>query len=230
MVNGSHVFLVGMFPVAFAVAGCDVEGGLPPQDAGLGGTTSGGACSGSCGGGGSSGNLDAGLGGSAGDVPDAGPPAAPVNLWADSGFEAGNAGWTSLGNAVVSRVTDVSHAGAASLHVANRTMEWEGAGRDVLGSVTAGTTYEVAAWVRFASASEARLTLMRHCSTDSGIGAFMPLATASAGTEWTLLQGTFEAPTCDLSELTVFIETTLSTLDDEQVDYYVDDVSLMAVP
>ena len=228
-----HVFLVGVFPVALALAGCDVDGALPPLDGGVGGTASNGIPTGSCGSGGSTGNLDAGLGGSAGGDPgDARAPA--VNLWADSSFEAGMDGWTPVGNPVLSRSTEDSRTGAASLHVGNRTQYWEGAGRELLSLVTAGSTYEVAAWVRLASVQEspvqASVTLKRNCAGDSEIGTFIPVATTTVGAEWTLLQGSFEAPTCDPDELLAFLEigSVASALD--AVDYYVDDVSLTAAP
>jgi hypothetical protein len=90
----------------------------------------------------------------------------------------------------------------------------------------------VSAWVRFADAlaspASTRLTLQRRCPQDSELGAFTALVTASVGAEWTLLQGTFEAPTCEPTALTVFIETVPEDM--ARADYYVDDVSLIAVP
>jgi endo-1,4-beta-xylanase len=230
----ARVFLAGVFPVALVLAGCDVQGVLPSQDGGVGGTTS--ECSGTgyCGSGGSAASVDAGSGGSAatGDPADASTPAA--NLWADASFETGMDGWTPVGNARLSRSTEVSRTGAASLQVADRAMPWEGSGRNLMSFMTAGTTYEVSAWVRLASVPaepvEVRLTLMRRCETDPQSGSYVAMDTTTTDGEWTQLLGSFDTPTCNPTELLAFIETGGITDLEATPDYYVDDVSLTVVP
>jgi hypothetical protein len=233
MVDGlARVFLVGVFPVALALAGCDVDGVLPQAlDGGVGGTTSSGTGGSSGESGGSDALLDAGRGGS-GNPADASTPV--VNLWEDASFEAGMDGWTPVGNARLSRSTEASRTGAASLLVASRVMDWEGPGRSLMNIVPAGGSYDVAAWVRLANAPESpvetRLTLKRRCDTDPELGSFVALATTTAEDEWTPLLGSFEIPACALTELLVFIEVGSIMSETPLPDYYVDDVSLTATP
>lgn len=200
-------------------------------DAGSAGS-SGGGSGGSGGTGGSSGGAggDAGSGGQGGS----GGQEIPVgNIFPDPSFEEGLAGWVPFGTGTqVVLATDVAHTGSQCILTSNRDDTWMGPSHPIDALVIPGVAYTVKAWVRSAKAGfySATISLKTECiGSVATYGAIGPIGDITAD-EWIELTGTFVAPTCDLLELLLYIEGPPAAVGvDEDVDYYVDDVSLEAV-
>jgi endo-1,4-beta-xylanase len=82
------------------------------------------------------------------------PPPPPVGIVLSTDFEDGLDGWTARnaqGNPTVAVTTAEAHGGAQAALVSNRTGQGDGIGHDVTGLVVPGGTYEITAWVKFAS-------------------------------------------------------------------------------
>jgi hypothetical protein len=89
--------------------------------------------------------------------------------------------------------------------------------------VTAGTSYDVSAWVRVSAESQVNVLVKQACQGEATT--FLTLDARAATTcGWTLLRGQFEAPSCTLTDLGLVIEGANSG-----VDIFVDDVALFAI-
>jgi hypothetical protein len=234
-------FLLGCLSALLALPSCkdeptdvieNVGGGC--SAAGNAGESSQAGSSGSAGGGGAP--VDAGAGGTSAGAGGSGiTPVPGQNVFADPSFESGTNGWSCLGPCVVSLADDDAHTGTASLFVTNRAQDWNGPAYDITDLVAPGATYQIRGWLRRASqnAEDAgplsqqslRITVQRKCVTDPAEGYFEPLGVGELQADWGELSGTLEAPTCELTKLVVFFEGPPA-----DVDLYLDDVSLAAMP
>lgn len=161
----------------------------------------------------------AGEGGS--EAIDARPP--DGNLIPEPSFESGHSGWTAFGPSTIVDVEGSAHTGLKCIAATNRAAPWQGPMFAVDSVVAGGTSYEASAWVRVTEGNVmTHLTLRTLCEgmTDS----YTAVAGSLVGDEWTLLTGTFTAPTCTLDALDLFIEGPPAG-----VDIFVDDVELVAV-
>lgn len=105
------------------------------------------------------------------------PPAGQVALSTD--FEDGLDGWGARDNGTgaptVAITTDPVHAGAQAASVSARTSQGSGIGHDVTGILEAGVTYEVSAWVRFASGEPVDDVWLSLARTTDGATAYSTL-------------------------------------------------------
>jgi hypothetical protein len=88
--------------------------------------------------------------------------------------------------------------------------------------VAPGTTYQISAGP---GSDIAQISLRRQCAGD-GEPSYLALAAGEASqADWRKLSASFEAPTCELTQLAVYFEGPAAG-----VDFYLDDVSLAAMP
>jgi hypothetical protein len=206
-------------------------GRASPAGSGGGGVAGSGGSASLAGSGGAT--ADAGPGGTSGTGGSAVTPVPDRNLIVDPSFETSLGTWSRFGPASLTRTTDVAHSGSASLLVSNRKETWQGPAYDVTDLVSAGAEYEVRAWLRQASADPVPsaantvwLVLRRDCAQEEpGVGASTPLASATLDADWAELTALFQAPTCTLDSLVLYVEGLPAG-----VDLYLDDVSLVPTP
>jgi hypothetical protein len=147
------------------------------------------------------------------------------NLITDPSFEAGHSGWAPFGTLTIVDVEGDAHGGLKYIAATNRSQQWMGPDLAVDSLVTGGTSYEVSAWARVTGENlPTNLTLRSSCEGNPDT-TYTVLASDTVGDEWTLLTGTFAAPTCALLELDILVEGPPAG-----VDIFVDDVALRALP
>ncbi|GIG27630.1 endo-1,4-beta-xylanase [Cellulomonas marina] len=117
-----------------------------------------------------------------------------------SDFEDGLGPWVPRGDAdgdpVVAVTTTQAHGGAQSALVSGRTTQGDGIGVDLTGLVSAGTTYEISAWVRMADGSAADdvwLSLARTAGGTTSYDTVAQLPDVTAGA-WSELTATYTVP------------------------------------
>lgn len=77
-----------------------------------------------------------------------GGDAEPVNLIPSGSFEDGYVGWSTFGNAILSRSKQNPHGGEYCLRTSGRTTGWMGPSFELLATLEAGKLYQATAWVR----------------------------------------------------------------------------------
>jgi hypothetical protein len=148
--------------------------------------------------------------------------AQPINLIPDPSFEAGHLGWNGFSGYDIVDVIDPD-TGYKCIRTENRSASWHGPKRRVDSLVSAGARYQVGAWTRVAVGLEpTTLMLITKCQGASTL--YTVLQGGSAGDAWSQRLGEFTAPTCTLESLEIFIEGPAGG-----IDFYVDDVSLIAL-
>jgi GH35 family endo-1,4-beta-xylanase len=149
------------------------------------------------------------------------PPGTPPNLIANSSFEIGSDGWTSSGGRLrASQRT--AHTGERSARVTDRTVSSQGAVHDALSLVTAGTTYDVSAWVRISGATTDTVVLGAKTRCAGGADLDIVLASTTATSDgWVQLTGQLAVPDCLSEAIDVVIAGPAAG-----VDLHVDDVAL----
>lgn len=136
-----------------------------------------------------------------------GPGPEPGTVVIDSDFEAGLDGWAPRDGgpgAPTVALSDVAHGGEQSAIVTDRVNQGAGIGRDVLGVLEPGATYEVSAWVRFAEGQpgdELWLSLQRDSSFQT-LGQFTGITNAG----WTEITATFAMGAAETTAL-LYLET-----------------------
>lgn len=148
-----------------------------------------------------------------------GEPLGP-NVIANPGFETDTSGWNGQG-ATLTTTTAQKHSGAQSALVTSRTQTWQGPLYNLLPVAQRGATYQLDAFVRVDSATSqpAQLTVKSTCD---GATSFTAIANGTAtNTDWLELTGSYQVPTCNLTELAVYAEGPAAG-----VNMYVDDVSV----
>lgn len=156
--------------------------------------------------------------------------AAPTVTSLSSDFEDGLDGWVPRGDAdgdpTVEVTTTQAHGGTQAALVTGRTTQGDGIGRDVTGLLTAGTTYDISAWVRFgegAPTDDVWLSLQR---TSEGATTYDTVAQLTGVTSgaWHEIRATYQMPEAESAFL--YLET--SYPDGSAADLLVDDVVISA--
>lgn len=145
------------------------------------------------------------------------------NIVNNPGFESGTDYWYGFGDVNVS-ADAMAYSGSASGLVSGRTASWQGLAQTITASVEQGKTYQVRGFARIAGAasSDVRLSVKTNCGGTDSFGA---AASATAtDVDWVTLDGSLTVPTCDLNELTIYVEGA-----PEGVAIYLDDVSVRQV-
>lgn len=117
------------------------------------------------------------------------------NIAVNGDVENGTTSWGTRGDATIVRSTADRYAGNASLFVSGRTAYWQGATFNVA-TLTAGNTYEVAAWVKLAPGElpeTLKITGKLVDDTDTATyNEYTEIASAQVNADgWTLLSGTY---------------------------------------
>ncbi len=117
------------------------------------------------------------------------------NIAVNGDVENGTTNWSTRGNATIVRSTADRYAGNASLFVSGRTAYWHGATFNVT-TLTAGNTYEVAAWVKLAPGELPETIKITGKLVDDADTAtyneYTEIASAQVTADgWTLLSGTY---------------------------------------
>jgi glucuronoarabinoxylan endo-1,4-beta-xylanase len=150
--------------------------------------------------------------------------AAAQNLVTNPGFETGDTtGWLAFGSPTISAETSQVHSGTYSCLVANRTATYMGIAQSFLGTLQAGQTYDVSAWVRLVGGGNQTIQLTMQ-KTDGGVTSFAAVASGSVSSSgWTQLSGQYiYNPSGAVSVLNLYAEMPSSTTN----SYYIDDVQL----
>ena len=115
-----------------------------------------------------------------------------------TGFEDGLGAWGPRGteSAPVVTLSESARTGAAAASVADRGDTWHGLGASVADVFTAGSTYELSAWVRLApgeTSTDVRLSVQR--TVEGADDAYDTVATATGVTPdaWVQVTGTYQA-------------------------------------
>ena len=116
------------------------------------------------------------------------PPVGEVALSTD--FEDGLDGWEARDNGTgaptVAITTDPVHGGAQAASVSGRTSQGSGIGHDVTGLLQAGVTYELTAWLRFASGEPVDDVWLTLATTTGGTTSYQTLGQfdGMSNSEW----------------------------------------------
>jgi endoglucanase len=154
--------------------------------------------------------------------------AAAANLLSNPGFESGDvSAWEPFaGAATLTRVTDESHDGAASLFVHNRTQTYGGPSQDVTASVTSGTRYIVSAWVKMASDDAVRPSLNIKRMVGGSTSYLTIHSMPTSHTRWVKLSGVYEHPAeGTTTEVRVYVHGPATDM-----DFWVDDLQVEPFP
>jgi hypothetical protein len=151
-------------------------------------------------------------------------PEVETELVTNTGFETNTSGWTGSYGTSISSSTLRAHSGARSLRIANRNIAaWQGAEYNLLGKVVPGETLEASLWARISGASSDQVLFTLRTVCQGSPTDYINVATGTAtNSGWVKLTGTFEAPTCTLSELGIYAEGPAPG-----VVLYIDDVSIV---
>lgn len=155
------------------------------------------------------------------------------NIHSNSGFESDTGWWYLTGSGAIAQSADFAHSGTYSLLNSGRTVDWNGAGTNLIqnGFLTQpliqGETYLFQAWVRLSGLPSATVALSSTITCD-GTTTQPWLANGTANdTGWSLISGEFAVPTCPGSGLTAF--TLIVNHPDPVANIYLDDFSIQQV-
>lgn len=139
-------------------------------------------------------------------------------------FETGTDGWTSWGSSSVSVSSGNAKTGTGSLKITGRSESWNGAGKTMLGTLSAGKTYEISTWAMYeVGADEEEIKLQLKYKDTEGTDNYVSIATANAVKgEWVEISNVEYTVPEDAVEYTMYFETT-----DSLIDFYVDDVTIV---
>lgn len=157
-----------------------------------------------------------------------------AELIVNGGFENGLDAWSVHDTADISISSDVYHSGSGSLHITNRTATGAGAQQYLTGKMMPGKVYRVSAKVRYDAATAPETRAFNICFQD---GDWQTIEIMGSGTitkgQWGTIEGTYTVPAeQELTEPRIFIETSWTAeqdLENDLMDFYVDDVSVMDV-
>ncbi|GAB3164542.1 hypothetical protein GCM10027059_20820 [Myceligenerans halotolerans] len=156
------------------------------------------------------------------------PPASGTVLSTD--FEDGTlGGWGPRNGADDSgfgvAVTDAyAHESTYSAGITNRESTGDGIGLDVTGTLQAGVTYDVSAWVRFADGATPGDVWLSLAHTSDGETTYDTLAQfdGMSSTSWQQVMATFTMPSAD--DALLYLETDYNG--ENLSDWYVDDIEI----
>ena len=135
-------------------------------------------------------------------VIDAPPSADIMNLVDNPSFETNVDGWVAWG-ATIAVDPGVAHAGTQSAIVTNRTATFQGPVYTLTNDVQTGDNYTATAWVQIATTDPVILTTKTVCDSTT---TFSNIAQAAGVPgQWVQLSGTVVAPSCNLTELDVYV-------------------------
>ncbi|MDF3065186.1 MAG: xylanase [Polyangiaceae bacterium] len=144
------------------------------------------------------------------------------NIIANGDFEADASGWFSWAGTVgVTSATSVT--GSQSLLVSNRPSNGPAA-TNLTSRVAAGTSYQVSIWVAVQGAAEASVNVTQkvECDGAASYGWLASPVTVQQG-QWVELTGTLAVPSCNLTDLLIYVEGPPAG-----VDLLLDNVSVRA--
>jgi endo-1,4-beta-xylanase len=149
----------------------------------------------------------------------------PVNLVGDPSFEQGYSPWLGFGAAILENVTTQPHSGTKCIAATNRVDNFSGPAYPAHLIATEGETYTIGMWLRAETgAHNGELWLKTLCEGSAAIYGAIPGAFSVVDTEWAYIEGSFIVPTCELLELTAYVQGPAINM-----TLYMDDASLYLV-
>ena len=141
-----------------------------------------------------------------------------TNLLSDGTFESSQGGWFTWGSGTLAVSSARAHSGSQSLLFSNRVGNGPIA-HSLLGTVTAGKSYQVSMWTTIGGAASASVNMTQAIGCD-GVDSYAWLANPVTVTDgsWVKLSGTLNVPNCNLTNLLVYLEGPGTG-----VDMYLDD-------
>ncbi len=146
------------------------------------------------------------------------------NLIGGGDFEAGVGGWFGWGGTLTAS-SERAHGGSQSLEVSNRSDGAGTAAYDLTSAVQPGASYALRVYVSIAGAATAPVNVTRKAVCAGEEDSYVWVTSNGAVSEqgWTELSGVLEVPSCELTNLLVYVEGP-----PDGVDLYVDDASVRA--
>lgn len=162
------------------------------------------------------------------DIVVTGPPTEPEGPTAvvANDFETTTAPWVPRGSTVALTSTE-AHGGASSLLVSARQASWAGTQADVTGTLLAGESYDVAAWVKLPAGTVGTSQVKVTAQTEDGVASTQytqvttPVDVTADG--WVQLTGTWVRP-AGLTSVILYVEAT--DIGAAHPDLLVDDVTV----
>ncbi|MFC8682856.1 endo-1,4-beta-xylanase [Microbacterium ureisolvens] len=151
--------------------------------------------------------------------------AAPITVSATD-FEDGSTGpWGPRGGVTLTVTDAEARSGTRSVAVTGRTAEWQGLSASSSGLLTAGTTYEISAWVKLPAGTEGtsglHFTAEQIPATGSNTYSWIGGAVATTAGSWVQIGGTYTVP-AGLASVNVYIEA--APIDGRHPSFLVDDI------
>lgn len=151
--------------------------------------------------------------------------AAYAGMASNGGVENGLSGWSSIGG-YISRTTQDSHNGAASIQISNRNATWNGITFKPAPLVN-GTQYNVSVWVKLAPGTQSANIILTGKRTDdadtSTTKEYVRVASVRANDyQWTELKGSYTQSGTPFQHF--IIES-----DNNRASYYADDMTIEAI-
>ena len=144
---------------------------------------------------------------------------ASANILENGNAEAGTRGWDATGGATLAYLAAEPAEGAGALVLRDRNSASDGMKQDLLGSLTAGQSYDVELWLRAVSSSSSFVIELRTTGVLSGLRS-ASVTTSTIGNTWTKVSTTL-TPTA--AGLLLGAELKISTAA-RTSDFLVDDV------
>ncbi|MFE5407469.1 endo-1,4-beta-xylanase [Microbacterium sp. NPDC056569] len=153
--------------------------------------------------------------------------AAPITVSATD-FEDGSTGpWGPRGGVTLTVTDAEAHSGTRSLAVTGRTAEWQGLSASSAGLLTAGTTYEISAWVKLPAGTEGtsglHFTAEQIPTSGSNTYSWIGGSVATTAGSWVQIGGTYTVP-AGLASVNVYIEA--APITGQHPSFLVDDIVL----
>ncbi|WP_028884868.1 endo-1,4-beta-xylanase [Teredinibacter turnerae] len=146
------------------------------------------------------------------------------NLVANSSFEESLDGWISWGG-TLERSADQAYDGAYSAYLTARTGDWEGPVYSLLSSVTAGSSYDIAAFARVDAGSAEAMNITVKVACDDGSEEYIWAGSAEVNdSDWTEVAGSVTLPACNLTEVSMYFGGPA-----QAAGIYLDQVSVVAL-
>lgn len=143
------------------------------------------------------------------------------NILQNSSFEDGTAPWFPFAG-VFETTTEFATSGTSSASLTERFDTWNAIAYNVTDIVTGGAGYSVSVNARIGGAASDNLIITVKTVCEGEADVFTPVASTTVNdADWTSLSGTLVAPSCNLTEMLVYVEGPGAG-----VDLFVDDFEM----
>lgn len=148
----------------------------------------------------------------------------PNNLVSNPGFESGLNGWTAWAGTLA--ISSDAHSGTQSAVLTGRTDTWQGPVYNLLSAISADGAYAISGWGKVAGSATGTMNIVVKTSCDDGSEAYNFVGGATVSdSAWSEISGEFTAPSCNLTEASLYFEGPAAG-----IDSMLDDVSVIPLP